>query len=121
VAEAVFWTPAAVLPGPDVTWETVSENSARMTMRHEGLEQAVEVTLAEDGQPLFVAFQRWSDANPEGVHRLQPFGGYLSEFRDFGGFRLPTHVEAGNHFGTEDYFPFFIADVSEITFPQANP
>jgi hypothetical protein len=77
--------------------------------------------LGEDGQPLFVAFQRWSDANSEGVHRLQPFGGYLSEFRDFGGFRLPTHVEAGNHFGTEDYFPFFIADVSEITFPQPNP
>lgn len=120
VAEAVFWTPAAVLPGPNVTWEAVSENSARMTMRHEGLEQAVEVTVTEDGQPLFVAFQRWSDANPEGVHRLQPFGGYLSEFRDFGGFRLPTHVEAGNHFGTEDYFPFFIADVSEITFPQTS-
>lgn len=121
VAEAVFWTPAAVLPGPNVTWERVSENTARMTMYHDGLEQAVEVTVAEDGQPLFVAFQRWSDANPEGVHRPQPFGGYLSEFRDFGGFRLPTHVEAGNHFGTEDYFPFFIADVSEITFPQTNP
>ncbi|SHL97786.1 hypothetical protein SAMN05443432_1042 [Roseovarius litoreus] len=121
VAEAVFWTPAAVLPGPNVTWEAVSGNTARMTMRHAGLEQAVDVTVAENGQPLYVAFQRWSDANPEKVHRLQPFGGYLSEFRDFGGFRLPTHVEAGNHFETETYFPFFIADVSEITFPQIDP
>lgn len=118
VAEAVFWTPAAVLPGTNVTWETVSENVARMTMRLNGLEQSADVTVAEDGQPLHVSFMRWSDANPDKVHRLQPFGGYLSEFRVFDGFRLPTHVEAGNHFGTEDYFPFFIADVSDIRFPR---
>ena len=118
VAEAVFWTPAAVLPGPQVTWEPVSENVARMTLRHEGLEQAVEITVRETGALHHVAFMRWSDANPEKVHRLQPFGGYLSEFRSVGGFRLPTHVEAGNQFGTEAYFPFFVADVSEIAFPR---
>lgn len=117
VAEAVFWTPAAMLPGPHVSWEGVSENVARVTMRHHGLEQSVDVTVAEDGRPVQVSFLRWSDANPEKVHRLQPFGGYLSEFRDFDGFRLPTHVEAGNMFGTDAYFPFFIADVTEISFP----
>lgn len=121
VAEAVFWTPAAVLPGPNVSWEAVSENVARMTMRHGDLAQAADVTVAEDGQPLHVAFMRWSDANPAKVHQLQPFGGYLSEFREFGGFRLPTHVEAGNYFGTDDYFPFFIADVTDISFPQRGP
>ena len=120
VAEAVFWTPAAMLPGPHVSWEGVSENVARVTMRHHGLEQSVDVTVAEDGRPVQVSFLRWSDANPEKVHRLQPFGGYLSEFRDFDGFRLPTHVEAGNNFGTEDYFPFFVADVSEISFPGSH-
>lgn len=118
VAEAVFWTPAAVLPGPNVSWELVSDNVAQITMRFNGLEQSADVTVAEDGQPLHVSFMRWSDANPDKVHRLQPFGGYLSEFKDFDGFRLPTHVEAGNSFGTEDYFPFFIADVSDIRFPR---
>jgi hypothetical protein len=29
-------------------------------------------------------------------------------------------VEAGNHFGTEDYFPFFIADVTEFRFPVTD-
>src|SRR6056297_3336784 len=38
-------------------------------------------------------------------------GGYLSAFRKFAGYRLPSHVEAGNHFGTDEYFPFFVADV----------
>jgi hypothetical protein len=32
------------------------------------------------------------------------------------GFRLPTHVEAGNHFGTDHYFPFFVADVRDVAF-----
>ncbi|MFW5654106.1 MAG: DUF6544 family protein [Roseicyclus sp.] len=118
VAEAIFWAPASVLPGPNVTWEPVSENVARMTMRHEGLAQSVDVTVAEDGRPLEVSFQRWSDANPEQVYRLQPFAGYLSEFEEFNGFRLPTHVEAGNHAGTEAYYPFFIADVTDVSFPR---
>lgn len=120
VAEAVFWTPAAVLPGPDVTWEPVSEDTARFTMRRGDLEQAVEVTVDAEGRPRYVSFMRWSDANPEKVHRLQPFGGFLSEFRDFDGFTLPSHVEAGNMFGTDDYFPFFIADVTDVQFPGAG-
>ncbi len=61
---------------------------------------------------------RWSNANPQHHFTLQPFGGYLSDFRDFAGFRLPAHVEAGNNFETVDYFAFFIADIQEITWPQ---
>lgn len=117
VCEAVFWTPAAVLPGPNVKWEPVSENVARFTMRHGDLVQSADVTVDADGRPLQVSFMRWTNANPEKVHRLQPFGGYASEFREFGGYTLPTHVEAGNMFETDDYFPFFIADVTSIGFP----
>lgn len=120
VAEAVFWTPAAVLPGPNVTWEPVSQDVARMTMRFGELEQSVDVTVDADGRPLHVSFMRWSDANPDKVHRLQPFGGVLSDFREFDGFTLPTRVEAGNMFGTDAYFPFFVADISDIRFPQAQ-
>lgn len=121
VAEATFWTPAALLPGPGVTWEAVDEDTARVTVRHGDLEQAVDVTVDPEGRPVEVVFQRWSDANPEKVHRLQPSGGYLSDFREVGGYRLPFRVEAGNMFGTEDYFPFFIAEVTDISFPGAAP
>ncbi|WP_222433792.1 DUF6544 family protein [Pistricoccus aurantiacus] len=74
--------------------------------------------VAPDGQPIQVRFERWSNANPEKVYRLQPFGGYLSAFQEFTGFRLPTHVEAGNGFGTDQYFPFFVVDVTDIDFPE---
>lgn len=121
VAEAVFWTPAALLPGPDIVWSEVDEATARVTLRHGDLEQSVDVTVDADGAPVQVAFPRWTNANPEGVYRLQTFGGHLSRFRRFGGFRLPTHIEAGNNFGTGDYFPFFIADVRRIEFPANGP
>jgi len=118
VSEAVFWTPAAVLPGPGVEWEVIDEDSARVTIDHNGNRQSVDITLDKDGRPVSVVFERWSNANDKGAYRFQPFGGYLSEYRDFDGFMLPTHVEAGNLIGTDDYFPFFIADVTMVRFSQ---
>lgn len=116
VAEAVFWAPASVLPGPGVSWTLLSADCARLTVNHHGLRQSVDLYVDQDGRPTEVRFERWSNANPQKQHRLQPFGGYLSQFRWFEGYRLPTHVEAGNHFGTDDYFPFFVADISDAIF-----
>ncbi|NKX45693.1 DUF6544 family protein [Roseicyclus persicicus] len=118
VAEAVFWTPAALLPGPGVDWAPVDADTARVTVTHAGLSQAVDVTVDAEGRPLRVTFQRWSDANPDRVHRLQPFGGILSDFREVEGYRLPFRVEAGNMFGTDAYFPFFRAEITAIRFPR---
>ncbi|MGX5915588.1 DUF6544 family protein [Aliidiomarina sp. Khilg15.8] len=121
VAEAIFWTPAALLPGPDVTWTSVDTHTARVTVRRGELEQSVDVTVDSGGRPVQVVFQRWSNANPDKVHRLQPFGGVMSDFREVEGFRLPFYVEAGNMFGTDEYFPFFIAEITDVRFPQAAP
>ena len=116
-AEATIWAPAALLPGPGVRWSAVDANTARVTITHGELEQAVDISLDPEGRPVEVSFQRWSNANPDKVHRLQPFGAVVSDFRAVGGYRLPFRIEAGNMFGTQDYFPFFIADVTEIKFP----
>lgn len=118
VAEAVIWTPAAVLPGPNVTWAGLDEDRAVVTIRHGELEQVVEVIVAPDGQPTHVVFQRWSDANPEKTYQFQQFGAELSDFHMSQGFRVPRHVEAGNLFGTEGYFPFYVVDVHQIDFPM---
>ena len=121
MAEAIFWTPAALLPSPRVTWEEIDANTARVTVRRRDLEQAVDVTVDAEGRPTEVSFQRWSDANSEKVHRLQPFGGVLSDFHEVEGYRLPFHVEAGNLFGTDGYFPFFLVNVTDIRFPGTQP
>ena len=104
-----------------MTWKPIDENTAQVIVRHGDLEQAVDVTVDAEGRPVEIVFQRWTNANPEGAHRLQPFGAVMSDFRDVEGYRLPFHVEAGNMFGKDAYFPFFIADVTRITFPKPAP
>lgn len=121
IAEAAFWAPACLLPSKFVRWEAVNANTAKAIVTFAGFEQAVEITVADDGQPTHVVIQRWSNENPEKEFREQPFGGELSAFKLFGGYMLPTRVVGGNHFGTDDYFPFYKADVTDIRFPPNNP
>lgn len=118
VAEALFWTPAALLPGPDIEWASIDDMTAQVTVSYGDLSQSVELQINVVGQPVAVRMERWSNANPDKTYRLQPFGGYLSEFRRVDGFTVPTRVEAGNFFGTPDYFPFFMAEVAGLTFPR---
>ena len=118
VAESVFWTPAAVLPGPNIEWQSLGKNSARVIIRKQKLAQAVDVHVDADGRPLEVVFQRWTNANPEKKFKYQPFGGKLSDFREVQGFTVPFKVEAGNMYGTEDEFTFFKAEVQSIRFIQ---
>ncbi len=120
-AEAAIWAPAALQPGPGITWEAVDGDTARVTVRHGDLSQAVDLTVDDEGKPVTAVFQRWSNANPDKEHRLQPFGAVMSDFRKVGGYRLPFRVEAGNMFGTDEYHPFFLADATEIRFPGAQP
>lgn len=119
IAEGLIWSPAAFLPSGSVRWEPLTDSTARVFVTHMGLEQAVDLTVDTQGRPSKVKFQRWSNANPDKVFQLQPFGAYLSEFKRFKGFQLPTRVEAGNLFETDTYFPFFRVNVTSICFPEA--
>jgi hypothetical protein len=116
IAEALFWTPAALLLSGDVRWEPLDSNSARVVIRHRGEDHAVDLTVAPDGRPLSMVLQRWSRENPERQWRHQPFGGTIEEMGTFGGYTVATRVEGGNHFGTPSYFPFYQSQVREIRF-----
>ena len=116
IAEGLFWAPAALLPSHFVRWEPISSNTARLCVRHRGEEFLVDLTVADDGRPLSVVFQRWSRENRERVWRSQPFGGTVEEVRRFGGYTVASRIEGGNFFGTPDYFPFYRARVTNLRF-----
>ncbi len=117
VAEAAFWAPASLLPGAHVRWAPVDADTAEAIVSYGAFKQRVAITVTDTGQPSRVVIQRWSNENKERTFREQPFGGNLSGFKEVDGYRLPTRVEGGNHFGTDDYFPFYKADVTDISFP----
>lgn len=120
VAEAPFWTPASLLPSSFVEWQNLSKDSARAIVRYGSFVQSVDIYVDDDGAPQRVIIQRWSNENSDKTFRHQPFGGDLSEFREFEGYTLATRVDGGNHIGTTDYFPFYKAHVTGITFPASD-
>jgi len=116
VCETFVFTPTALLGSPYVIWEDISDDQIKAMVSYEGLNQTVEITLDERGAPIRILFPRWSDANDQNRYQEQRFGGYLSNHKAFGRIKIPTHMEAGNFFGEEAYFPFYIADVTDLIF-----
>jgi uncharacterized protein DUF6920 len=67
----------------------------------------ISLTLSAEGAVKSVVTQRWSDANPAKRYQWQPFGGMVHAEARFGGYTIPSQIEAGNHSGTPEYFAFF--------------
>lgn len=120
IAESAFWSPAFLLLSDDVEWEALDENAVRAIVSYGGYTQNVDITIDAEGKPLRVSINRWSNTNPSKTYKSQPFGGELSDFRNVDGYMLPFHVEGGNLIGTEDYFPFYKADVQMIEFLRSG-
>jgi hypothetical protein len=115
VAEAL-WVPAALLPTNGVAWESIDTRRSRAHLHYDDESFALDLTVAEDGRPLSVSMNRWTNANPQHVFRYQPFGATVEETGTFGGYTIPTRIDAGNGFGTDEYFPFFRAQVMGARF-----
>ncbi len=120
MAESAFWTPGFLLLHPDTVWHDVGSEHMKVTLNHENMSITLNLLISETGMPVEIHFNRWTNANPEGKYRSQPFGGKLSDFRDIGGYKIPFYVEAGNMYGESEYFPFFKAQVTDFRFITAT-
>lgn len=111
-----IWAPANLLPQFGADWVQTGPDSAEVRFADvEGIEP-MQITLDAEGNPIEVWALRWTDATPERVHRLQPFGGRMLEMGRHQGFLVPTRVELGNMWGTPDYAPFFLATITSAEF-----
>lgn len=111
-----IWAPATLLPQFGAEWTQTGPDSAEIRFADTPGLAPMRITFDSDGVPVEVEALRWTDANPEGVFRLQPFGGRVLETGRHGGFLIPTRVEMGNMFGTPDYAPFFLATITRAEF-----
>jgi hypothetical protein len=68
------------------------------------------------GRVLEMTTLRWSDAHPDRIYRLQPFGGRMLAHATHQGFTIPTAMEIGNLYGTPEYAPFFRARVTRVEY-----
>lgn len=115
-AEAALWLPTTLLPQRGAVWVQEGPDQAKVTIEGGGHSVALLLTLDEAGAVREIVGQRWSNANKDKVFRLQPFGGTVTAERRFGGFTIPSEVAMGNHYGTEDYLPFFQARITGASY-----
>jgi hypothetical protein len=113
--EAV-WAPASLLPQYGADWEQTGPDSAEIRFSDAPGIAPMQIKLDAEGNLTEIWALRWTDANPEKVHRLQPFGGRMLESGRHQGFLVPTRLELGNMWGTPDYAPFFLATITSVAF-----
>ena len=111
-----IWAPASLLPQLGAEWVQTGPDSAEVRFADTQGIEPMQITLDAEGSPIEVWALRWTDANPERVHRLQPFGGRMLEMARHQGFLIPARVELGNMWGTPYHAPFFLATIARAEF-----
>lgn len=114
--ESGLWLPTNLLPDNGVSWEQIGPNEAEISFLRLEPQIVLRLTLSGNGAVKRVVGQRWSNANSGRVFRLQPFGGTVSNERSFDGLTIPARVSVGNHYGTDEYLPFFQATIIRAVF-----
>ena len=90
LAEAA-WFPYAFV-GDAIEWEALSIDTARVTLTMDGAPVAAILEFDAEGQMAAVHGERYRTIEGGGSV-LTPWLGRYSEYRDFGGFRVPAHAE----------------------------
>jgi hypothetical protein len=114
--EGALWLPTSLLPRNGVQWEQVAPDEARITLQRFNPAISFNITLDQTGAVKQVVGQRWSNANLQKTFRPQPFGGTVLGERSFQGLTIPSRVAVGNHYGTDEYLPFFQAEISRASY-----
>jgi hypothetical protein len=112
------WLPSSLLPGGQVRWRAVDDETAEAVLDLDGEQIGVRFTVDGDGRLTGVQTQRWGDQTDDRTFALIPFGGHLKEERRFGDYTIPTQVSIGWWYGTERYacHEFFRATVHSAEF-----
>ncbi len=110
------WTPAALLPRYGALWRELSPHAAEVRLAGFPDAEPVVLTIDDTGNPVAAQTRRWTDANLQGIHRLQPFGGRFTAFVRRQGFLVPSAVEVANMFSTAQESVFFRAEVTGVRF-----
>jgi hypothetical protein len=105
-----LWTPASLLPGRGVTWRAESDQLIVATWTVAPETPEVHIAIDANGGVRSYWSQRWRDSKAGYV----PFGADVHAERDFAGMTIPSRLTAGWGYGTDQWTPFFEAEVTRL-------
>ncbi|MDW7650076.1 MAG: DUF6544 family protein [Bacillota bacterium] len=108
----MMWFPSAAI-NDYVTWEQVSENSAKAMMEYKGVSASAIFHFNDDGDLINFVAERYMDS-PDGF-RLETWATPIDEHREMDGRRIPTKGEAIWELDTGD-FSYIQLEVTEIEY-----
>jgi hypothetical protein len=94
-----IWLPTALLPGENVSWETIDVEHAQVRLSHRDENVTLVFRVAPDGRLLEVSGPRWVNAAVGYV----PYGYLIEEMGAFDGYSVPTSLRAGWRPGQPDF------------------
>ena len=102
--------PIGLLPSPTRIWHAESDNEITVDLVLAPERPALHVTIDNDGAIQSVNLQRWGDAGQKAFGYI-PFGGDILAEKRFGDLILPARLRVGWRHGTEEFSPFFEAEI----------
>ncbi len=117
MAGEFIFLPAALLPQNGIEWSSTSPETAVASFDLEGEAYQLLLTIAPDGAVRKVSVNRWGNVETEHrMYREIAFGATLSRERRFGGYTIPTRLNAGWRPDSVNYFEYFRIDELSATF-----
>jgi uncharacterized protein DUF6544 len=111
MAGELIFLPSALLPQNGVEWSSAGADTAEASFVVDGEPYRLALTIAPDGVLRSVVVNRWGDVETEdGKFHELAFGGTVSQERTFGGYTIPTRLNAGWRPESDSYFEFFRLD-----------
>jgi len=83
------WFPTNLLPGKNLKWSPVDSLYARLTYNYQNLKVFYDVRFNSTGEIIQVETERYMEKG-----KLNKWTGKLSDYKDFEGMKIPTHIEA---------------------------
>lgn len=116
LAGEFVWLPSALLPQQGVIWQAIDERTVQASFVIDDEPVTLRLIVDADGKVLQLSLPRWGDATEDDSWNYIPFGVEFQAEQQFGGFTIPSQMNAGWWFGTERYLEFFRATIAKAEF-----
>jgi hypothetical protein len=111
-----FAMPSTLLPGDDVTIESIDDSRFTITIALHGEQTPITIAVDERGRPQTAEMPRWGNLTSDGSYQYIPYGVTFLGERTIDGYTIPTELAVGWWYGTPDYLEVVRIRIDDVQF-----